>query len=112
MPGDIEENRERDLLRYWGHELDSDWLHAAHHGSLTSSSQAWLKHVSPGTVVISSGRANRFGHPHPAVVARISTSGSETLLTAMEGALEFEFRPGRPPLLEAHRRSNRRYWME
>ncbi|MEH6635037.1 MAG: DNA internalization-related competence protein ComEC/Rec2 [Halioglobus sp.] len=111
LTGDIESARERELVRYWGQGLHSDWLLAAHHGSLTSSSQALLKTVRPGTVIVSAGYANRFGHPHPEVVTRIHRSGASILSTAEGGALEFEFAPGLPPVVHAYRKRVRRYWM-
>jgi competence protein ComEC len=111
LPGDIGSSRERELVRYWGDELASDWLLAGHHGSLTSSSHAWLKQVAPSTAVISSGNANRFGHPHHRIEARLARAGVTYWETAVEGALEFEFRDGIAPRLYRFRTSRRRFWM-
>jgi competence protein ComEC len=111
LPGDIEGDQERQLVRYWGPRLESDWLHAAHHGSLTSSSHTWLKHVAPRTVVISSGNANRFGHPHPSVVARLEQAGAVRWNTAREGALTFELPPDGEARVRRHRAEVRRFWM-
>jgi competence protein ComEC len=111
LPGDIEEERERALARYWGEQLRSDWLLAGHHGSGTSSSLTFLKRVQPEVVIFSSGYANRFGHPHPSVVERLRQRESRTHATAAEGALEFTIAPGQILRVEAHRQSARRYWM-
>jgi competence protein ComEC len=111
LPGDIEEERERTLARYWAGQLRSDWLLAGHHGSRTSSSLTFLKWVQPEQVVISSGYANRFGHPHPAVMARFALQGSMAHSTAEAGALEFTFVPGQALRLKTHRQAVRRYWM-
>jgi competence protein ComEC len=111
LPGDIESERERELVRYWGNDLRSDWLHAAHHGSKTSTSLAWLKHVLPQQVIISSGNANRFGHPHPEVVKRLEESGARLWQTDREGALEYELVPGRAPVLRRYRTEQHRFWM-
>ncbi len=111
LPGDIEEDRERTLVQYWGKELNSDWLLAAHHGSRTSSSLAWLKRVQPKAAAISSGYANRFGHPHPLVVQRLHDHDVGMSFTASEGALEFIVAPGQALQLNPHRRSAKRYWM-
>ena len=46
--------------------------------------------------MISSGYANRFGHPHADVVARLWAEGATVYGTAGGGALEFEFAPGEP----------------
>jgi competence protein ComEC len=111
LPGDIEEDRERTLVRYWGEDLDSDWLLAAHHGSRTSSSLALLKRVRPKAAVISSGYANRFGHPHPLVIRRLHDRGVKVFSTASGGALEFELVRGQALRIEAFRQIERRYWM-
>lgn len=111
LPGDIEEDRERMLVRYWGEQLRSDWLLAAHHGSRTSSSFSFLKRATPDAVVISSGYANRFGHPHPLVVERLQRLGFTMHSTAVAGALQFTVAPGRVVQVTTHRSSVRRYWM-
>lgn len=111
LPGDVEEERERTLARYWGAQLRSDWLLAGHHGSRTSSSLIFLKRVQPAIGVISAGYANRFGHPHPAVLERLHRQGTNTRDTASEGALEFTIAPGQTLRVEGYRQSERRYWM-
>ena len=90
LPGDIDEARERTLVQYWGDELFSDWLLVAHHGSRTSSSLTWLKNVRPQEAIISSGYANRFGHPHSLVVQRLQDHGVRLSFTASDGALQYE----------------------
>ena len=111
LPGDIESDRERLLVRYWGEGLRSDWLLAAHHGSQTSSTRTLLKTVRPATVVLSSGYANRFGHPHPLVLERLQQDDMQVLSTVASGALEFDFAPGRAVVVRAHRQEKRRFWM-
>lgn len=111
LPGDVEEERERTLLQYWGEELRSDWLLAAHHGSRTSSSLALLKRAQPKAAVISSGYANRFGHPHPLVIQRLRERGIRIFSTASDGALEFKVVPGQPLQFDAFRVREQRYWM-
>ncbi len=81
---DIGESRERALAaRYradssaFGEEgfpvcLDGiDLLKVAHHGSATSSSEAWVNLLRPKTAVISSGRGNRYAHPASEAVSRL-----------------------------------------
>ena len=111
LPGDIEAQRERLLVRRWGAALRSDWLLLAHHGSATSTTQTLLKTVRPDTVVISHGYANRFGHPHPDVLQTLRRNGLAPLATAELGALEFEVVAGRLVAVEAQRHRQRRYWM-
>ena len=111
FPGDVESGQERKMVRYWQARLNTDWLLVAHHGSRTSSSHALLKTVRPGIAVISSGYANRFGHPHPDVVQRLSAAGAAIYSTAEGGALEFIFTPGAPVQILQWRQQVRRFWM-
>ncbi|MFT4518517.1 MAG: competence protein ComEC [Halioglobus sp.] len=111
LAGDIEKSREHDLVRYWRESLRSSWLLAAHHGSKTSSSWSFLKHVQPQMTVFSSGYANRFGHPHPLVVSRVEQSGSEHLSTASGGALIFTIDAFGVLTTSAFRNIHHRYWM-
>jgi competence protein ComEC len=84
---------------------------AAHHGSLTSSTQTLLKTVRPTVVVLSNGYANRFGHPHPLVLRRLENTDAMVLSTADSGALEFDFTPGQPLEVREYRAEKRRFWM-
>jgi competence protein ComEC len=71
LPGDIEAEVERALIRS-GAPLVSTVLKAPHHGSNTSSTQAFLEAVNPQLVVISVDQDNRLGHPAPEVLARLA----------------------------------------
>jgi competence protein ComEC len=62
-------------------------LKAPHHGSATSSTQAFLEQLRPAAAIFSSGRANRFGHPAPAVVERYRAMGAALFSTAEDGAV-------------------------
>ena len=101
--GDIEEEAERYLLATFGPKLPADALKVAHHGSRSSTTQAFLDVVNPQTAVISAGRDNRFGHPHPEVVARLeSAMGPERVfLTARDGTIEY-ISDGKGLWVEAH----------
>ncbi|MDG2047987.1 MAG: DNA internalization-related competence protein ComEC/Rec2 [Halioglobus sp.] len=111
LPGDIDNERERTLVRYWGKLLNSEWLLAAHHGSKTSSSLTFLKHTRPQAVVISSGYANRFGHPHLSVTRRLQDIDASLYLTASDGAVEFTIVPGKAMEVSVFREFYRRYWL-
>jgi len=89
LPGDIEQEVELKLLR--GHELPADLtlLLAAHHGSATSSTAAFVAYTHPRWVVYSAGYKNRFRHPHWRVQQRFAAQGSMALATATSGALRF-----------------------
>ena len=66
--------------------LRSTILKAAHHGSCSSTTQAFLDAVDPELVVISVGADNRFGHPCQEVLERLE--GLPVYRTDEHGAVE------------------------
>jgi len=84
LTGDIGEEAEKALMR--SEELDSDVLKVAHHGSASSSSQAFVDAVSPAVAVISVGNNNPFGHPSPATLERLGQA--RLFRTDEQGAVE------------------------
>lgn len=92
--GDIEKEAEENL-RHLGGWLDSDVLKVPHHGSRTSSSEGFIKLVSPQIAVASAGRDNAFGHPHQDVVGRYSDSGTRFFRTDHDGAVILSFAGGK-----------------
>jgi len=67
--GDVEEFSEKHL-NLWRERLRSEILKVPHHGSATSSSQAFIEMVDPQLAVISVGKNNKFRHPSPGTLAR------------------------------------------
>ncbi len=59
----------------------------AHHGSATSSSEAFVNAIRPAVAVVSVGRGNRFGHPAPDVIARYRATGAAIFRTDQDGAI-------------------------
>ena len=86
LTGDIDVQAERALMQA-DLPLASQWLLAPHHGSRTSSSQAFIDAVAARHVLITRSRHNAFGHPHPQVLARYRAAGVEVHDTALHGAL-------------------------
>lgn len=70
--------------------LESEVLKAGHHGSRTSTGALFLAAVRPAYAVISAGRDNRYGHPHPEVLDTLATYGVNARSTAEEGDIIFE----------------------
>jgi competence protein ComEC len=67
-------------------------LKVGHHGSLTSTSPELLARSTPKAAVISVGRRNRYGHPHPGVLRRLEEAGVEVLRTDRSGTLTLRAR--------------------
>jgi competence protein ComEC len=86
LPGDIGRDGEAAVLAHV-RSAPLVVLKAAHHGSASSSTPAFLSALRPSVVVFSVGRANRFGHPAPAVVSRFRQIGAAIFSTAADGAV-------------------------
>jgi len=73
---------------------DVSVLKAAHHGSKNSTPKELLERLSPRLTVISSGRNNRYGHPHAELLERLEESGTVIAQTARYGAITVDFAHG------------------
>lgn len=93
LTGDMEEPAERWWLGATEHR-EFDVVKAPHHGSKTSSHEAFVRATRARLVVASAGRNNKFGHPSPPVVARWQAAGARLMVTAREGAVEVYFGEG------------------
>jgi competence protein ComEC len=94
--GDIEKEAEIVLTdRFYKRDLRADVLKVAHHGSRGSTSEATLDTIAPRIAVISCGRRNLFGHPHPSVLERLAERGIRTWRTDRDGTVSIEVREGR-----------------
>ncbi len=60
-------------------------LKSPHHGSGTSSSEAFIDAITPDVVLIGVGRANPYGHPLPYVLERYRAAGARVLRTDRDG---------------------------
>ena len=85
--GDIEKTAERFYSETYKNFLDSDVLKVGHHGSKTSTSENFLKYISPNISLISAGFKNKFGHPVPEIMERLLYSGSSVLRTDLQKAI-------------------------
>lgn len=84
-----------------------------HHGSRYSSDPAFIAAIRPILALVSAGWHNRFGHPHPLVLARYAAARVPLLNTAERGAIEVELAPGGAPrVIETWRQRHLRYWRE
>lgn len=62
-----------------------DIVKALHHGSKTSSAQAFVDEVRPEYVIFSAGKNNMYGHPNEEVISRFSDAGAQILRTDIMG---------------------------
>ncbi|MEK7239025.1 MAG: DNA internalization-related competence protein ComEC/Rec2 [Gemmatimonadota bacterium] len=85
--GDAEAAEERWLLERAPALLRADLLKVAHHGSGTSSTEAWLDAVRPRAALVSVAARNFYGHPDPAVMRRLSSLGAVVLRTDQLGTI-------------------------
>lgn len=71
-----------------------DVLKVAHHGSRNSTPEELLEQLCPKAALISSGRNNRYGHPHAELLERLEANGVYIVQTARSGAVKVTFREG------------------
>jgi len=88
LTGDIERLAESEILGS-GVRLGSDVVKVPHHGSKTSSTQAFVNAAHPRYAVIPVGRKSVFGHPNREVVERWQTAGANVLTTGEAGTISF-----------------------
>jgi competence protein ComEC len=87
--GDLPSEQELVLIRN-GFVLNSRVLKIGHHGSKYSSSEEFLKVVSPRDAVISVGANNKYGHPAPEIMERLKNMGINILRTDERGDIIYE----------------------
>jgi competence protein ComEC len=109
LTGDISAAEESVLVARWP-ALRVDWLAAPHHGSRTSSSEAFLALLAARHAVAQAGYRNRYGHPDAGVVARYGTYAISLARTDVSGALQWRFGADGRVRLDAWRLVAARYW--
>jgi len=87
VTGDISASIETRLAALYGQNLQSDVLFAPHHGSGYSSSTDFIRLVSCRFVLVSAGRNNVFGHPHPEALHRYRSENAGIYRTDIHGAI-------------------------
>lgn len=89
--GDMEEKGEELLIKRYPN-LQVDVLKVGHHGSKTSTTETFVKQVSPRVAWISVGDNNSYGHPNSEVIERIENEGITIYRTDKQGAIHFIYR--------------------
>jgi competence protein ComEC len=83
--GDLEAPIETKLVANWQPQLNVDVLKVPHHGSITSSTPAFIDAISPIIAVMEVGLNNKFHHPSPTVVYRYQARHIDLLRTDRDG---------------------------
>ena len=93
--GDMEEPGQVDLLEREDVRrlLPATVVQAGHHGSGTSLAAGWYESVSPRLVVASLASDNRYGFPHPDLLARLAGLGTPLLRTDLSGSVRVTWTP-------------------
>ncbi|AKL94601.1 hydrolase of metallo-beta-lactamase superfamily [Clostridium aceticum] len=86
LTGDVENASEEEMVAS-DENLNVDVLLIPHHGSNSSSTQAFLDKTNPRYGIISSGRDNKYGHPHREVVERLRENNIAFYNTAETGTI-------------------------
>ena len=87
LTGDAEAPEEAWLLARDADALRADVLKVAHHGSRTSSGDAFLDAVRPRVALVSVGLGNSYGHPGGDVMAALARRGAQVLRSDELGAV-------------------------
>ncbi len=88
LTGDAEKPVEKQILSS-GADIQADVYKAAHHGSSTSNSEAFVSAVNPSVVVMSYAAGNTYGHPHDEVVDLLESMQIPYYSTARYGNIVF-----------------------
>ncbi|GAB4073733.1 S-layer homology domain-containing protein [Barrientosiimonas marina] len=82
LTGDATTKNEQKMME--NYDVSSDILKVGHHGSSTSTSQAFIDEVEPDVGILSYGE-NNYGHPDDAVVDRLNDAGTSLYSTMQSG---------------------------
>jgi competence protein ComEC len=87
--GDLEEEGEEQVLHRITEEniAPVTLLKVAHHGSKYSTSEEFLRALSPKIALISAGKNNSYGHPHTETLEKLEENRTTIFVTSESGAI-------------------------
>lgn len=86
LTGDAQAVSEAEMLAS-GRTLKADVLKVGHHGSVSSTTDAFLAKVAPAYAVISVGKGNDYGHPARSTMQRLKVHGIPVYRTDENGTI-------------------------
>ena len=89
--GDLEKDGELRIVSKYP-KIPVDVLKVAHHGSNTSTTNEFLKFISPKIALLSVGKNNSYNHPHPDVINNLKDENIILLRTDEQGAIQYRYR--------------------
>lgn len=103
LRGDIEKSEIELLNKYKDTNiLESELIKISHHGSISSSSESFLKVVNPKIALIGVGQNNKFGHPSNEVIKRLNQIGCEIYRTDKMGEIEVKISVEGKAFIKSH----------
>ena len=87
--GDAPSYIEKEIIKH-KESIKCDVLKVGHHGSNTSTSEEWLKYLSPSEAIVSCGKNNKFGHPNKEVVTLLNKYKIKIHRTDLEGTIVYK----------------------
>ena len=93
ITGDLDEEGEKEMLAFYAGTdiLKADILKIGHHGSKTSTSQAFLDAVDPAVAVIQVGKNNVYGHPAQKTIEKCMKKDIIVYRNDEQGAIGISF---------------------
>jgi len=110
LTGDIEYTSEQQLIARYNDLLPSTVLIAPHHGSKTSSSNAFINAVQAQYVLFPAGYNNRYHFPAKRITDRYQRRDITMFNSADHGAIQFKFDHQSDPLITTWRQSSTNIW--
>lgn len=96
LTGDLDGAAEARLVASAGESLASELIKVGHHGSARGTGEALLATARPRIALLSVGLGNRFGHPAPAVIARLARHRVRVVRTDLQGGAQLSWSVGGP----------------
>ena len=111
LTGDIEHDIEAQLLKASPEKLKAEVMLVPHHGSKTSSTDAFIAAVSPAYALLPAGYRNRYRLPAAEISQRYLAAGAKLLISGQEGTVSLVFSEQSGIRLDSrHRRDQHHYW--